>query len=122
MLRPGPRRNADHPSRNHIHHVLALRNPGPLRASVRPHKESQLAILGRYFRVRRLLGTCCIASEFDTSHIWRSASFPWRALSAEIAPSLPPRNPNECHRCPDERRSEEHTSELQSHVNLVCRL
>src|SRR5438477_8033849 len=24
--------------------------------------------------------------------------------------------------CPDPERSEEHTSELQSHVNLVCRL
>src|SRR5438477_6710286 len=26
------------------------------------------------------------------------------------------------HRAPHEKRSEEHTSELQSHVNLVCRL
>src|SRR5690242_10282087 len=27
-----------------------------------------------------------------------------------------------CHRAPSRPRSEEHTSELQSHVNLVCRL
>src|SRR4051812_49924417 len=26
------------------------------------------------------------------------------------------------HKCQRERRSEEHTSELQSHVNIVCRL
>src|SRR5260370_15774397 len=31
------------------------------------------------------------------------------------------RRPNGCMRRPD-RRSEEHTSELQSHLNLVCRL
>src|SRR5260370_20310443 len=28
----------------------------------------------------------------------------------------------ECRQCPRLQRSEEHTSELQSHLNLVCRL
>src|SRR5438477_4914521 len=36
-----------------------------------------------------------------------------RALSSPISQSLG---------CASRRRSEEHTSELQSHVNLVCRL
>src|SRR5260370_32604521 len=34
----------------------------------------------------------------------------------------PPRPNRICRNCAASRRSEEHTSELQSHLNLVCRL
>src|SRR5207237_6472081 len=52
-------------------------------------------------------------------------SFPTRrssdldSRSKEAEPSPPPK---ESHLAPPESRSEEHTSELQSHLNLVCRL
>src|SRR5690242_21431136 len=36
-----------------------------------------------------------------------------------MSPAARPRHPPNCGEC---GRSEEHTSELQSHVNLVCRL
>src|SRR5207237_6600495 len=55
----------------------------------------------------------------------RSTLFPYTTLfrSASGPGSRPPR----CHisftySCPTTGRSEEHTSELQSHLNLVCRL
>src|SRR5690242_20854215 len=52
----------------------------------------------------------------------RSTLFPYTTLSdlggdARAGGAVPPR----C-RAPRNCRSEEHTSELQSHVNLVCRL
>src|SRR5256885_14303222 len=43
----------------------------------------------------------------------------WRALLAQVAPLLADRHTV---RCPSWCRSEEHTSELQSPCNLVCRL
>src|SRR6266480_4237258 len=43
--------------------------------------------------------------------------------SSAISPSALSRRPSSSGSCPARsRRSEEHTSELQSHVNLVCRL
>src|SRR5438477_5834258 len=56
----------------------------------------------------------------------RSTLFPYTTLfrSVEKRRTLPPKKPNP--RTPGDSslssRSEEHTSELQSHVNLVCRL
>src|SRR5947207_6862812 len=59
----------------------------------------------------------------------RSTLFPYTTLFRSdsddgIRGSLtPPRLVNACHRSPPRRlRSEEHTSELQSHSDLVCRL
>src|SRR5256885_5177762 len=44
------------------------------------------------------------------------------ALRPEAALELRPRRQQRHRRLPDARRSEEHTSELQSPCNLVCRL
>src|SRR5690242_13199333 len=65
----------------------------------------------------------------------RSTLFPYTTLFRSIRPAAPRRSPAgrargtrpvPTHSCwpPGRRspRSEEHTSELQSHVNLVCRL
>src|SRR5438132_1713027 len=56
----------------------------------------------------------------------RSTLFPYTTLfrSSLIRPRSHPwfRLPACALRSPDERRSEEHTSELQSHSDLVCRL
>src|SRR5690242_20854261 len=54
---------------------------------------------------------------FPYTTLFRSCSGAWfdRGPSHGVRPR-PPRSPRCC------RRSEEHTSELQSHVNLVCRL
>src|SRR5260370_3370788 len=41
---------------------------------------------------------------------WPARSSAWTASSTTTTPAMP------------SRRSEEHTSELQSHLNLVCRL
>src|SRR6266571_6427899 len=51
----------------------------------------------------------------------RSTLFPYTTLFRSPARCSPDRTSR---RCPSttSRRSEEHTSELQSHVNLVCRL
>src|SRR5690242_21197730 len=50
----------------------------------------------------------------------------WTALAPPEKPGLRSPDPLESAACPGGRvagrRSEEHTSELQSHVNLVCRL
>src|SRR6266571_8242995 len=49
-------------------------------------------------------------------------SRPWRA-PAGLLPGVPPVQGRDlCRVGPLSPRSEEHTSELQSHVNLVCRL
>src|SRR6266571_8581800 len=50
---------------------------------------------------------------FPYTTLFRSATRPRRPLSLTMARFAPMSSP---------RRSEEHTSELQSHVNLVCRL
>src|SRR5580698_10798296 len=52
----------------------------------------------------------------------RSTLFPYTTLFRSCQPRCSPRWPPAapCRRAPS--RSEEHTSELQSHVNLVCRL
>src|SRR5690242_21182212 len=52
----------------------------------------------------------------DALPIWRRARGrpPWPPRSPDLLP--------ECTSVPGAMRSEEHTSELQSHVNLVCRL
>src|SRR5260370_18872657 len=64
----------------------------------------------------------------------RSTLFPYTTLFRSCPNGLPrwtrapwtsmPPPPPTCARCtlPISRRSEEHTSELQSHLNLVCRL
>src|SRR6266571_8388479 len=57
--------------------------------------------------VRRRLGLCDFREAVDTLHHPRPGADP-AALSGRRRPAW--------------RRSEEHTSELQSHVNLVCRL
>src|SRR6185369_17945871 len=53
----------------------------------------------------------------------RSTLFPYTTLFRSSRPKAPLRS---CSRwsdsCPYPARSEEHTSELQSHLNLVCRL
>src|SRR4051812_49997514 len=53
----------------------------------------------------------------------RSTLFPYTTLfrSVRRSPARPPYGRCSLHRGRP-RRSEEHTSELQSHVNLVCRL
>src|SRR5690242_21419415 len=45
----------------------------------------------------------------------------WTAVGARACPGAVPR-PRTCRAGDSRTRSEEHTSELQSHVNLVCRL
>src|SRR5260370_3270708 len=54
----------------------------------------------------------------------RSTLFPYTTLFRSLSRGTPPGDVRQCRRRlgrPD-RRSEEHTSELQSHLNLVCRL
>src|SRR5260370_18702632 len=57
----------------------------------------------------------------------RSTLFPYTTLFRSRLQSCPPPRPWRAGRCVQDRgtyhpRSEEHTSELQSHLNLVCRL
>src|SRR6266571_5460151 len=52
----------------------------------------------------------------------RSTLFPYTTLFRPPRPRLPERRPARPHELRRRLRSEEHTSELQSHVNLVCRL
>src|SRR5205085_8452550 len=53
----------------------------------------------------------------------RSTLFPYTTLFRSPACSTsPPRFRGRCARCRGARRSEEHTSELQSQSNIVCRL
>src|SRR5580698_1160294 len=53
----------------------------------------------------------------------RSTLFPYTTLFRSHSPRCPPRSPQRrTARSAHWPRSEEHTSELQSHVNLVCRL
>src|SRR6476661_9246395 len=51
----------------------------------------------------------------------RSTLFPYTTLFRSAA-EQPSTEPVAGPHCPYRRRSEEHTSELQSHLNLVCRL
>src|SRR6266498_4498365 len=50
----------------------------------------------------------------------RSTLFPYTTLFRSTCPSCSP--PSRPTRCRESRRSEEHTSELQSRPHLVCRL
>src|ERR1019366_10028361 len=52
----------------------------------------------------------------------RSTLFPYTTLFRSVAPSAPAIEWAPMHRSPRSHRSEEHTSELQSLTNLVCRL
>src|SRR6516225_10306819 len=52
----------------------------------------------------------------------RSTLFPYTTLFRSPAAAPGPTPSTWAGRSPSCRRSEEHTSELQSHVNLVCRL
>src|SRR4051812_49585993 len=56
----------------------------------------------------------------------RSTLFPYttlfRSCSSRLRSAAASSSSSERRRRPAGRRSEEHTSELQSHVNLVCRL
>src|SRR5207237_2246485 len=55
----------------------------------------------------------------------RSTLFPYTTLFRSSRVQTPPSSPSGCAStcgAPVEARSEEHTSELQSHLNLVCRL
>src|SRR3954449_13633869 len=52
----------------------------------------------------------------------RSTLFPYTTLFRSQARPASSRHPPGCHRPTRPRRSEEHTSELQSHSHLVCRL
>src|SRR4051812_49572161 len=59
---------------------------------------------------------------FCTSTVWASA-LKAESTAAEVCDDISPRsNAEGCGAGCGRRRSEEHTSELQSHVNLVCRL
>src|SRR5690242_21630873 len=76
---------------------------------------------------------------FPYTTLFRSAA-PWQGLTGRLCAPRPPEQLERCFRpspshlgseCQDRgrsmrasrrMRSEEHTSELQSHVNLVCRL
>src|SRR2546430_10337895 len=52
----------------------------------------------------------------------RSTLFPYTTLFRSAWPAPPPRPPGPARPAPAPARSEEHTSELQSQSNLVCRL
>src|SRR2546422_7058254 len=54
---------------------------------------------------------------------FRSASA-WEglAVSGQLSQALPTPSPSVSRLLPDSKRSEEHTSELQSRLHLVCRL
>src|SRR6266480_990469 len=72
----------------------------------------------------------CVAPSRLTSPLWSARrSFTWRtagisAISSRkrVPPSASSNRPSLLAAAPVKARSEEHTSELQSHVNLVCRL
>src|SRR5215204_7412232 len=51
----------------------------------------------------------------------RSTLFPYTTLFRSPSPPVP-RSTTDANPNPGDRRSEEHTSELQSHSDLVCRL
>src|SRR4029434_11336498 len=51
----------------------------------------------------------------------RSTLFPYTTLFRSLSPGHPTHTHTQLHNGSD-TRSEEHTSELQSHLNLVCRL
>src|SRR5688572_31968920 len=48
--------------------------------------------------------------------------WPTRTISAKECASATTATPQSCSKCSTAHRSEEHTSELQSQSNLVCRL
>src|SRR5574343_1628668 len=52
----------------------------------------------------------------------RSTLFPYTTLFRSVCPAARPCNHSMWATCPYSTRSEEHTSELQSHHDLVCRL
>src|SRR5260370_28628420 len=58
---------------------------------------------------------CCwnFSTQIGASATTTAVSARWLAIFSAVLPSVHPS---------DENRSEEHTSELQSHLNLVCRL
>src|SRR3712207_7851168 len=59
-----------------------------------------------------------VPSWFSAAYPCRPTSVPVKKHIATITPTVPPMTASE----PDPRRSEEHTSELQSRQYLVCRL
>src|SRR6266480_7253024 len=60
---------------------------------------------------------------FPYTTLFRSHSTRATSTRSRSSPRCPPRAWGRCLRsCSRRVRSEEHTSELQSHVNLVCRL
>src|SRR5260370_13423811 len=61
--------------------------------------------------MRALLGICCDGGKTAASRPNSNIVCVLRSSQLGLAPSAVP-----------QRRSEEHTSELQSHLNLVCRL
>src|SRR3712207_8612483 len=63
--------------------------------------------------------TCCVpcSSGSSTRRRHRGTGRPWRSSRTRGSPRSP-----SCARCCPGRRSEEHTSELQSRQYLVCRL
>src|SRR5690606_41697127 len=69
----------------------------------------------------RAPATCPPGGDADRVRVWGTdgPSWPWCFSSARRRP-LPSRPP--LPRSPPQLRSEEHTSELQSRENLVCRL
>src|SRR4051812_49866022 len=58
---------------------------------------------------------------FPYTTLFRSSTYPG-PIGAILTPQLNPPGPAESLPWASALRSEEHTSELQSHVNLVCRL
>src|SRR5690242_21488035 len=68
--------------------------------------------------------TCDWSSDVCSSDLDPSTRSPWSPGPGVCRPRSPRRRPRPAgpRRGCREDRSEEHTSELQSHVNLVCRL
>src|SRR5260370_15180484 len=59
---------------------------------------------------------------FPYTTLFRSAAGRWARWGPSSTDRGPTSTPAGCPDRPPDRRSEEHTSELQSHLNLVCRL
>src|SRR5438477_8426483 len=80
-------------------HIFFLMTPPPPRSTLFPYTT---LFRSRWALIRREQWRCLVRSIAQPKHGRRRQSFGARLFAA--------------------RRSEEHTSELQSHVNLVCRL
>src|SRR5438876_33980 len=94
------------------------------RGKIRPH--GQVEKLTRICGCTRKVMPVTIAVSASTPHQLRAANFPARERTSppvfNCTQSPPCMTSASRARTPTRRRSEEHTSELQSPVHLVCRL